>query len=308
MNEATQVHSLGDAQIGPRKGYTRLSPIYLLVAPAVLLLLTFLLVPTAAVLVLSVSDYRLGIDDWSFVGFENYVAMARDPLFWTSLRNTWTYVIVVVPLSVGLGLGVALLIESRTYLKRFYRVAYFLPVTATLVAMATVWEFIFHPNIGLANAVLGSFGVAPIRFLGSPDNALFSLCAIGVWELVGFNMVLFLAGLSGIPRELNEAASIDGADGSIDRFLTVTWPMLGPTTLFVVIITAVRAFRVFETVAVLTQGGPDKATEVLLYTMYLEGFQYFRIGYASALTVVFLSFTVILILAQVRVAERRIHY
>jgi multiple sugar transport system permease protein len=174
--------------------------------------------------------------------------------------------------------------------------------------MATVWEFIFHPNIGLANAVLGSFGVGPVRFLGSPDNALFSLCAIGVWELVGFNMVLFLAGISGIPRELNEAASIDGADGSIDRFLTVTWPMLGPTTLFVVVITAVRAFRVFETVAVLTQGGPDKATEVLLYTMYLEGFQYFRIGYASALTVVFLSFTVILILAQVRIAERRIHY
>lgn len=279
-----------------------------LVLPATLLLFSFLLVPTAVVLVLSFTDYELGLGSVDFVGLSNYAEMAADRTFWQSVRNTALYVAIVVPGSIFIALGVALLIERRRRLTRFYKVAYFLPVTATLVAMATVWEFILHPTIGLANHILAVIGVDPVRFLSDPHWAIVSLAVIGVWQSVGFNMVLFLAGLSAIPREIDEAAALDGAAGGLDRFLIVTWPLLGPTTLFVTLTSAINALRAFESVAVITQGGPDKSTEVILYSIYLEAFQYFRTGYASALTIVFLTVTVSLILLQMRLSDRKVHY
>jgi multiple sugar transport system permease protein len=280
----------------------------LLVFPATALLLAFLVFPTAVVVVLSFTNYELGMGGLSYIGLSNYSDMLADRVFWQSVRNTALYVALVVPGSIFIALGVALLIERRRTLTRFYKVAFFLPVTATLVAMATVWEFILHPSIGLANHLLSVFGVEPVRFLSDPDWAIVSLAIIGIWQSIGFNMVLFLAGLSSIPKEIDEAAALDGAAGGIDRFLIVTWPLLGPTTLFVTITTAINAMRVFESVAVITQGGPDKATEVILYSIYLEAFQYFRTGYASALTVVFLLVTVSLIIIQMRLADRKVHY
>jgi multiple sugar transport system permease protein len=137
---------------------------------------------------------------------------------------------------------------------------------------------------------------------------LVALAAIGVWEQIGFNMVLFLAGLTAIPRELRAAAQVDGARSALDRFLLVTWPLLGPTTLFVVTITMIRAVRVFDTVAVLTQGGPNRASEVLIHTMYQEGFTYFRLGYSAAITLVFLAIVLALMWLQTRVLDRRVHY
>ncbi|MCJ9668997.1 MULTISPECIES: carbohydrate ABC transporter permease [unclassified Neorhizobium] len=280
----------------------------LLVFPATALLLAFLVLPTAVVVVLSFTDYELGMDGLRYIGLSNYSDMLADRVFWQSVRNTALYVALVVPGSIFTALAVALLIERRRALTRFYKVAFFLPVTATLVAMATVWEFILHPSIGLANHLLKVLGVDPVRFLSDPDWAIVSLAVIGIWQSIGFNMVLFLAGLSSIPKEIDEAAALDGAAGGIDRFLIVTWPLLGPTTLFVTITTAINAMRVFESVAVITQGGPNKATEVILYSIYLEAFQYFRTGYASALTVVFLLVTVSLIILQMRVADRKVHY
>jgi len=137
---------------------------------------------------------------------------------------------------------------------------------------------------------------------------LWTLSIIGVWESAGFNMVLFLAGLTAIPRDLYAAAEVDGARSPLSRFLTVTWPLLGPTTLFVVTVTTIRSLRVFDTVATLTQGGPNKASEVLLYTMYTEGFSFFRMGYSAAITVVFLLAVLLLMLVQARVLDRRVHY
>lgn len=280
----------------------------LLVFPATALLLAFLVLPTTVVVVLSFTNYELGMGGLSYIGLSNYSDMLADRVFRQSVRNTALYVALVVPGSIFIALAVALLIERRRTLTRFYKVAFFLPVTATLVAVATVWEFILHPSIGLANHLLSVFGVEPVRFLSDPDWAIVSLAIIGIWQSIGFNMVLFLAGLSSIPKEIDEAAALDGAAGGIDRFLIVTWPLLGPTTLFVTITTAINAMRVFESVAVITQGGPDKATEVILYSIYLEAFQYFRTGYASALTVVFLLVTVSLIIIQMRLADRKVHY
>ncbi|MBZ9994293.1 carbohydrate ABC transporter permease [Mesorhizobium sp. BH1-1-4] len=279
-----------------------------LVMPATILLLTFSLLPSAVVVLLSFTDYELGMPGLHFVGIGNYSEMVSDHIFWQSIRNTALYVAIVVPGSIFMALLVALLLERRRFITRFYKVAYFLPVTATLVAMATVWEFILHPNIGLANHLLKSFGVEPVRFLADPNWAMVSLAVIGIWQSVGFNVILFLAGLGSIPREIDEAAALDGADGGLDRFLTVTWPLLGPTTLFVTLTTAINSLRIFESVAVITQGGPDKSTDVILYSIYLEAFRYFRTGYASALTVVFLAVTVTLILLQMRVSDRKVHY
>lgn len=281
---------------------------YALSAPAIVCLLGILILPTLATIVLSFTDWQFGAPTLRWIGIDNYAALAADRVFWRSLSNTVLYVVVVVPLSVGLGLGVALLIEAGTSGRTFYRAAYFLPVTATLIAMATVWEIMLHPSIGLVNLAMESVGLPKQNWLKHPDLALYALAGIGVWQAVGLNMVLLLAGLKSIPRDLYEAAAIDGADGPWTRFVTVTLPMLGPALFFVLIISAIRSFQVFDTVAVLTEGGPNKATEVLLYTMYQEGFGFFRAGYGAAITVVFLAFVLVLTLVKARIAEKRVHY
>ena len=279
-----------------------------LAGPATFLLFLLLLGPTAAVIVLSTTDWQLGAKSLRFVGLGNYGEMFADRVFRQSLANTLFYVAITVPVSVALGLGAAMLIESRASMQKFYRTVYFLPVTATLIAMAVVWEFLFHPNVGLVNLLLKTVGIAGTHWLNNPSTALFALCAIGIWQSLGFTTVLFLAGLKSVPRDLYDAAAVDGAHGSWERFRRVTWPMLGPTLMFVLVIMGIRSFQVFDTVAVLTAGGPAKSTEVLLYTMYTESFHYFRTGYGSAITVVFLMFVLTLTLLQVRFLDRRVHY
>jgi multiple sugar transport system permease protein len=280
---------------------------WLLARPSVLAL-TVLLLPTAALLLASLTDFELGGPPLRWVGLDNYAELLRDPAFRRALRNTLVYVGAVLPLSVLLGLGLALLVEGGTRGRMLFRAVFFLPVVSLLVAMATAWEYLLHPTIGPVNRLLGLLGVAPVNWLGSSEWVLTSLCMIGVWENLGYVVVLFMAGLTAIPPELRAAAEIDGAARAWDRFWLVTWPLLGPTTLFVVIITAICCLRVFDTVAALTHGGPNKASEVLLHLMYREGFTYFRIGYSAAITAVFLAVVLGLVLLQTRVLERRVHY
>jgi multiple sugar transport system permease protein len=231
-----------------------------------------------------------------------------DPVFRRALRNTFLYVALVLPGAVVLGLFVAVLVHGRTRTRWVYQVIYFLPVTSTLIAMATVWQAILHPRLGPVNAALRFFGFNEVAFLSEPAFVLPTLAVIGIWQLLGFNMVLFMAGLSAIPRDLYEAAEIDGCKGGLDRFLTITWPLLGPTTMFVIVTTSITAFKVFDTVAVMTRGGPAGASEVLLYTIYLEGFQYFHTAYAAALTVIFLAIVLVFSAVQAFLLERRAHY
>lgn len=281
---------------------------WLLAAPATALMGLLLIGPLFAVVGLSLTDWQLGAAAFRFVGLDNYVTLAGDRVFWTSLGNTLLYVSIVVPGSVALGLGAAMLVEAGDSLKSFYRAVYFLPVMATLIAMAVVWEFVLHPTFGLLNLLLEAVGLHGTNWLKERGTVLFVLCGIGIWQAVGFNMVLFMAGLMSVPRDLYDAADVDGADGWWTRFRLVTWPMLGPVTLFVVVITAIRSFQVFDTVKVLTQGGPNKASEVLLHTIFTEAFSFFRTGYAAAITVVFLLFVLALTLIKARVLDRRVHY
>ncbi|MBW8447750.1 MAG: sugar ABC transporter permease [Arenimonas sp.] len=280
----------------------------LLSAPALLLLFLFIILPTIAVIFLGFTDFELGYGSFNFVGFENYADLLKDRTFKKSLWNTTVYAAIVAPVSMALGLGIALLIESEGWGKSLFRTAYFLPVASLLVAMATVWQYLFHPTIGPVNAALAMIGIDGPNWLGASSTVMTSLSIIGIWQATGFNMVLFLAGLSAIPRELYQAAEVDGARSALSRFRLVTWPMLGPTTLFVTTISIINSVKVFETVKTLTEGGPNKASEVLLFTIYQEGFVFLKVGYASAMTVIFLAILVSLMFLQYRVMDRKVHY
>ena len=282
---------------------------WLLTLPAALSFLLLLLLPTLAAVAMAFTDFELGVWPPLWIGLGNFEEMWEDRGFKQSFRNTLVYVGLVAPASVLLGLGLALLIEAGARGRAFFRAVFFLPVVSLTVAMAAAWQYLLHPTIGPLNAALRVLGVAaPPAWLSSSDWVLLSLSAIGIWEQAGFNMVLFMAGLTAIPRELREAASVDGVHSAWERFRLVTWPLLGPTTLFVVTITMIRSVRVFDTVAVLTRGGPNKASEVLLYTMYTEGFTFLRLGYSAAITLVFLVIVLALMLLQTRVLDRRVHY
>lgn len=279
---------------------------FLFVAPACLLLAAIYIIPILVLAVFSVTDYQLGALSTRFIGFDNFTHAFSDAVFLRSLKNTVIYAVIVIPLGVFLALGVALLVYNRKRSRAFWEAAYFLPVTATLVAMATVWQFLLHPSIGPVNAAIKWFGFEPVSFLSNPVLLIPTMAMIGVWQVLGFNMVLFLAGLTAIPKDLYEAARLDGAKSPIDRFLTVTWPMLGPTTLFVVVTTSISAFKVFETVAVLTKG--RFGSETLLFDLYLEGFEYSNTGYAAALTLIFLVIILILSIGQTVHLDRKVHY
>jgi multiple sugar transport system permease protein len=281
---------------------------WLLTAPATAAFVLMLLIPTLAVVVIAFTDYELGAPTLRYVGLANFAELMEDRGFLTSFRNTAFFVAVTTPASIIGGLGLALLIESGTRGRTFFRAVFFLPVVSLMVAMATAFQYMFHPTIGPVNAALRALGIVGPNWLGSSDSVMWTLAVIGVWEQIGFNMVLFLAGLTAIPRDLYAAAEVDGVRSAWSRFWTVTWPLLGPTSLFVLTITMIRSLRVFDIVATLTQGGPNKASEVLLYTMYTEGFTFFRMGYSAAITVVFLIVVVVLMLLQTRVLDRRVHY
>ena len=283
-----------------------------LAGPATLAMIVLIFAPVAIVAVLSFTDYQFGARSFRWIGWENYATLFSDPIGRKAVTNTLIYVAVVIPFAMGLALMVALGLHNLA--ARFPRIsatlraAYFLPVAATLVAMALAWQMLLHPSIGLVNQTLGGLGLPAPDWLSDRGLVIYTLAAIGIWQSVGYNMVLFLAGLAAIPHDLYEAAEVDGATRGWERFWTVTWPMLGPTTLFVAVITATQAFRVFETVATLTRGGPAFASDTLVYALYREGFEYFKAGYASAITMVFFVVMVALTLAQFRVLERRVHY
>ena len=274
--------------------------------PASLLLLAIYIVPMIVLALFSVTDYQLGALSTRFVGLDNFAKAFSDAVFLRALSNTVLYAAIVIPFGVFLGLGAALLVYSRKRSRAFWEVAYFLPVTATLVAMATVWQFLLHPALGPVNAAIQWFGFEPVAFLSNPAMLIPTMAMIGVWQVLGFNMVLFLAGLTAIPKDLYDAAKLDGAKSPIDRFFVVTWPMLGPTTLFVVVTTSISAFKVFETIAVLTKG--RFGSETLLFALYLEGFEYSNTGYAAALTLIFLAMVLVLSIGQTLHLDRKVHY
>ncbi len=268
---------------------------WLFVAPALLLIGVFFAIPVLGAFVLSFTDfdiYSVGdISKTRFVGIGNYVALMENPLFWTATRNTLYFVLIGGPLSAAVSLGAALLVNSRmARFRPFFRSAFFAPWVTTLVAMALVWRYIYHAEYGLLNAALGVVGIGPIDWLGSTAWSMPSLILLSVWKNFGYNMLVFLAGLQSIPDELYEAASLDGA-GAWRRFRHVTLPMLGPTFVFVGVVTMIASFQVFSEPYVMTQGGPLKSTLTLVLFMYEQGFRWWRLGYSASIAVVLFVLT-----------------
>ncbi len=299
---------LPTAQLARKRALSEALVALALAGPAVFFLVVLFFLPVAAIFVIALTDWRFGATSLSFVGLSNFREVCADAGFRASLVNTVVYVSIVVPGTVILGLAIALVIEGGRSCRGLYRAIHFLPFMATLTAMAIAWEALLHPTIGLVNQALAALGLPTANWLRDENVALPILAVIGIWQNLGYAMVLFLAGLKSIPQELYNAADVDGADLWIDRLRTVTLPMLGPVTMFVVIVVALRAFEAFDTVKVLTQGGPGRASEVLLYTLYRESFEYLRTGYGAAVAVLFLAIVTTLTLVQVRFMDTKVHY
>jgi multiple sugar transport system permease protein len=276
---------------------TRPTTPYLFIAPALALIAVFFVLPVAASFLLSLTDFDIyAVADTAnlrVIGARNYLALASDSLFWVALRNTAYFVVVAGPLSVAVSLGAAILVTASVVrLQGVFRTLLFLPVVTSLVAVAVVWRYLYHPRFGLLNYGLSLFGIEPLDWLGNPYLAMPAIILMSVWKNFGFNMVIFMAGLQGIPPQLYEAASIDGA-GRWQQFRHVTLPMLAPTSVFVGIMTLIGNFQLFAEPYVMTRGGPSNSTLSLVLYMYEEGFRWWNLGYAAALA--FVLFGIILI-------------
>ena len=260
------------------------------VAPALALIGLFFFVPVLAGLFLSFTDfdiYAIGRPDTArFMGLENYRQVLSNPLFWQALGNTFLFVILGGPLSVLTSLVAALLVSAkRVRYPGLFRSIFFMPVVTTLVAVAIVWRYLYHPQYGLLNWALGAVGIHPVDWLGDPHWAMFAIILMAVWKNFGYNMLIFIAGLQSIPEDLYEAAHLDGA-GSWAQFRHVTLPSLAPTFLFVGVMTMLGNFQLFAEPYVMTQGGPLKATTTVVLLMYEEGFRWWRMGMAASLAFV----------------------
>jgi multiple sugar transport system permease protein len=285
-----------------------LHPAALFLAPALAAIGIFFFLPVGAAFLLSFTDFDIyalaSFDNARFVGLRNYVQLFQDPLFWTALKNTAYFLVVGGPLSIAVSLGAALLVHSRlARLKPVFRFVYFAPVVTTLVAVAIVWRFIYHPRFGLLNYALSLFGLGPIDWLGDPAWAMPAIILLAVWKNFGYNMIIFIAGLQNIPDSVYEAASIDGA-GGWQQFWRITVPMLAPTTLFITIITMIGYFQLFAEPYVMTQGGPMKSTLSIVLLMYEQGFRWWNMGYAAALAFVLFAFILAGSLLQARLQRR----
>jgi len=278
------------------------------VAPALALIAVFFVLPVVASLLLSLTDFDIyalaSRANLRIVGLENYRRLAYDPLFWTALRNTVLFVVLAGPLSIGVSLAAALLVNDRAVrFRALFRTIFFLPVVTTLVAVAVVWRYVYHPRFGLLNHALGVLGVGPVDWLGDPRFAMPAIILMAVWKNFGFNMVIFVAGLQSIPERLYEAARVDGADAAA-QFRWVTLPMLAPTFVFVLVITMIGYFQLFAEPYVMTQGGPAHATLSLVMLMYLQGFRWWTMGYAAAVAFVLFAIILALTLVTLRLRSR----
>jgi len=285
------------------------SAAWLFVAPALVLIGVFFFLPVVAALLLSVTDFDIyavaSASNTRFVGLRNYATLLETPLFWSSLRNTFYFAVVGGPLTIAVSLGAALLLNAKLVRwKSLFRTVYFTPFVTTLVAVAIVWRYLYHTRYGLLNYALSAVGVAPVDWLGDPRWAMPAIILMAVWKNFGYNMLIFIAGLQSIPEELYDAANVDGA-GPWRTFRSVTLPMLGPTLLFVGVITMIGYFQLFAEPYVMTQGGPLRSTTSVVLLMYEEGFRWWRMGYAASIA--FVLFIVILVatLIQLRIQRGR---
>jgi ABC-type sugar transport system permease subunit len=243
----------------------------------------------------------------TFVGWSNYSQLLQSEVYWTALANTVRYVVYTVPLSILLGLVLAIAIESLLRGKRFYRLVFYLPVISSIGIVSVVWDLMYNPNIGVVNELLAFVGIKGGNWLNDSHLALGALAAIGVWKHLGYNMVLYISGLKAIDRGLYEAAALDGSN-RWQQFRHITVPLLSPVTFFILIVSIMSSFQAFATIQILTKGGPNNTTNVLVYQIYQEAFSFFNVGMATASSTLLLLMIGLLTIVQLRLGQRFVHY
>lgn len=278
---------------------------YLFILPNLIGVLVFLAFPVVFSLYMSFHEWDV-LTEPTFIGIDNYVRLfTEDKLFWTALGNSAYYVLLTVPASIIVGLGLAMAMNQAVRGITFFRGAMYIPVLTSAVAVAFMWQWIFNTDVGLLNAILSFFRIPAVGWLTDGSWAMISLAIIGVWKSAGYYAIILFAALQGVPKVLHEAAALDGASGW-RRFLNITIPMIGPALLFVTVISVIGSFQVFDQVYLITNnGGPGTSTYVYNLHLYNEAFQYFRMGYASALAYILFAILFVITYVQLRVGRRR---
>jgi multiple sugar transport system permease protein len=282
---------------------------YLFVGPLVIGLFLFTLYPILASFFLSFTDWNFvaGFAKMKFLGLDNFIKLTKDSTFILSLKNNMILMI-VVPVTLAVSLLLAVIIDKKIYFKDFFKVIYFIPYISSIVAVAIVFQVLFHPSYGPINQTLMSLGIDnPPKWIADPDVALYCVMGLMVWVNIGYNMIIFMAGLQSIPADLYEAADIDGASRT-RQFFTITVPLLSPTTFFLLVTGIIGTFKVFDIIAVLTAGGPANSTTVVVYRLYETAFINLQSGYASAMAIVLLLFVLLITLIQWIGQRRWVNY
>ncbi|MDX1528487.1 MAG: sugar ABC transporter permease [Gammaproteobacteria bacterium] len=280
---------------------------WLLLTPAAILLIAFTHYPTVATLAKSFFSTGTATRPTKFVGGENYELMVTDEVFWKVVDNNVWYAIGTIPASIGIAILMALWVNSKIPARGLVRMAYFTPTVLPMIAVANIWLFFYTPDIGLIDQISSIFGIPGHNWLGDPDTVLGCIIVMTIWKEAGFFMIFYLAALQSLPPELNEAARIEGASRWY-FFRRVTFPLLMPTTLFVLINAFINSFKLVDHLFILTKGGPDNASSLLLYYIYEVAFSFFDESYAATLTVVLLGVLAIISVGQFVLLDKRIHY
>lgn len=280
---------------------------YLLVAPAIIVFLVFFIQPIFYMIYLSFHDWNFISPDKTFVGLENFKALLSDPMFLQVIRNTLMYTFFTVLFSISIALLMSIWLNRQGWMYSFVQGAVFSPHIISLVSIAMLWMWIMDADYGLLNWVLSLVGIDKVSWLTDPNKALASLTIIAVWKNIGYYTLIIIAGLQSIPKHLYEAAALDQTS-SFRRFSKITFPMLSPSLFFLTIIGILDSIKVFETISIITKGGPLNSTNTLVYYIYENGFIFFKIGYASAAGVILLIILSILTLIYFKVLSKRVHY
>jgi sn-glycerol 3-phosphate transport system permease protein len=280
---------------------------WLLLLPAAILLVAFTHYPAAATLYDSFFSTGTAVRPSRFVGVANYAALADDPVFWQVLRNNAAFALATIPTSIALAMLMAAWVNGKLPARALVRMSYFTPTVLPMIAVANLWLFFYSPQIGLLDKLTAAFGAPSHNWLGDPHTVMACLAVMTVWKEAGFFMIFYLAALQSLPPELTEAARIEGASRWY-FFRRVTFPLLMPTTLFVLVNATLNSFKLVDHLFILTKGGPDNASNLLLYYIYQVAFSFFDTAYAATLTVVLLALLAGLAIVQFQLVERRVHY
>lgn len=280
---------------------------FLFLAPSLVGFIVFMVFPVVGGFILSFTDWDM-LSAPRYAGLSNYKTLITDPLFFTSLKNTLVFSLIEIGGGIPISLGLALLVNSKRRGIEIFRTIFFIPVVVSSVAASLVWKWIFQPDYGVLNTLLKFLHLKPLLWLGDPSTALLSVAIVSIWMGMGYNMVLFLAGLKGIPAHLHEAAQIDGAN-AMQRFWHITLPLLTPTLFFVLVMGIINSFQVFGQVFVMTENaGPGNSTLVYVYYLWQNAFCWFKMGYASALAYVLFVIIFIVTLIQMKFLGQRVTY